>query len=67
VSEVLTRERLLPRAWELAREVCRRPPLVQRYARAAMIQMLKQTMLDGLGYGIALESLAMFGGAALKK
>jgi len=29
--------------------------------------MLKQMMLDGLGYGIALESLAMFGGVEVKK
>ena len=67
VNEVLSREALIPRAWQLAREICKRPPLVQRYARVAMTQMLKQMMLDGLGYGIALESLAMFGGVDVKK
>jgi enoyl-CoA hydratase/carnithine racemase len=67
VNEVLPREGLLPRAWQLAREICQRPPLVQRYARIAMTQMLKQMMLDGLGHGIALESLAMFGGVGVKK
>jgi enoyl-CoA hydratase/carnithine racemase len=67
VNEVLPRERLLPRARELAREICKRPALAQRYARVAMTQMLKQEMLDGLGYGIALESLAMMGGIEVKK
>ena len=67
VNEVLPREELMPRARQLAREICRRPTLVPRYARAAMTQMLKQKMLDGLGYGIALESLAMFGGVGVKK
>jgi enoyl-CoA hydratase/carnithine racemase len=67
VSEVLPRPDLMPRAWQLARDICARPVMVQRYARAAMTQMLKQTMLDGLGYGIALESLAMLGGVGVKK
>ena len=67
VNEVLPREALMSRAWQLARELCKRPPLVQRYARIAITQMLKQMMLDGLGYGIALESLAMFGGVEVKK
>ncbi len=66
VNEVLPREDLLTRAWHLAREICKRPPLVQRYARVAMTQMLRQMMHDGLGYGIALESLAMFGGVSVK-
>lgn len=67
VNEVLPREKLLPRAWELARDICKRPTLVQRYARVAMTQMLKQAMLEGLGYGIALESLAMMAGVGLRK
>jgi enoyl-CoA hydratase/carnithine racemase len=67
VNEVLPREKLLPRAWELAREICKRPTLAQRYARVAMTQALKQAMLEGLGYGIALESLAMMGGVGVGK
>src|ERR1700722_7985848 len=62
VSEVMPRDKVLPRAWELAREICKRPSLARRYARVAMTQMLKQAMLDGLGYGIALESLGMMAG-----
>jgi enoyl-CoA hydratase/carnithine racemase len=62
VSEVMPRDKVLPRAWELAREICKRPSLARRHARVAMTQMLKQAMLDGLGYGIALESLGMMAG-----
>src|SRR5580658_591239 len=67
VNEVMQREKLLPRAKELAREICKRPMLAQRYARVAMTQVLKQQMLDGLGYGIALESLSMMGGVGVRK
>jgi hypothetical protein len=63
----MQREKLLPRAKELAREICKRPMLAQRYARVAMTQVLKQQMLDGLGYGIALESLSMMAGVGVRK
>jgi len=67
VNEVLQRDRLLPRAWELAWEICQLPSLARRYARVAMTQMLKEAMLDGLGYGIALESLGMMAGVNVRK
>jgi enoyl-CoA hydratase/carnithine racemase len=67
VNEVLPRENLLPRAWELARDICKRPTLARRYARVAMTQTLKKAMLEGLGYGIALESLGMMGGVGIRK
>jgi hypothetical protein len=43
-----------------------RPPLVARYA-SRHDQMLGQTMLDGLGHGIALESLATLEASASRK
>ncbi len=58
VSEVVPRERLLPRAWELAQLIIEKPKLTVRYARVAITQQLKQMMLDNLGYGLALEGLA---------
>ena len=57
VSEVLPREELLPRAWELAEQLAQRPPLVLRYSRVALTHHLKQLMHDLLGYGLALEGL----------
>ncbi len=57
VSEVLPRERLLPRAWELAEELMKQPRLTRRYAREAFTMRLKRLMLDHLGYGLALEGL----------
>lgn len=59
VSEVMPREQLLARAWELAEQLIKQPPLTLRYARVAMVQQLKRMMLDNLGYGLALEGLGV--------
>lgn len=58
VNEVLQKEKVLPRAWELAEQLIKQPPLTLRYARVAITQQLKRMMLDNLGYGLALEGLA---------
>lgn len=58
VSEVLPVDRLLSRAWEIAEQLVKQPPLTLRYARVALTQRLKQLMLDNLGYGLALQGLA---------
>jgi enoyl-CoA hydratase/carnithine racemase len=57
VAEVLPKEKLLPRAWELAELLLKQPPLTLRYARVAITQEIKRKLLDLLGYGLALEGL----------
>jgi len=58
VAEVLPKERLLDRAWELARDLARRPPLTLRYTRQLFTQDLKRAFLDELAHGIARETYA---------
>ena len=57
VAEVLPADELLPRAWELARELARQPRLVLRYSRVLLTQKLRGELHDLLGYGLALEGL----------
>jgi enoyl-CoA hydratase/carnithine racemase len=59
VSEIVSRDKLLTRASELAEKIAKRPRLASRYARVALTQPIKRAMLDNLGYGLALEGLAM--------
>ena len=58
VSEVLPREKLVPRAWELADRLAQKPPLTLRYSKVVLTLHLKRLVQDMLGYGLALEGLA---------
>jgi enoyl-CoA hydratase/carnithine racemase len=58
ISEILPIQDLLPRAWELARYLKMRSPLLRRYSRVLATQELKKKILDLHGYGLALEGLA---------
>ncbi len=57
VNEVLPADRLLERAWELARQLAKQPTLTLRYTRVALTQRLKRLVSEGLGYGLALEGI----------
>ena len=57
VNEVLPRDNLLPRAWELAEQLAQKPPLTLRYTRVVFTHHLKELVQDMLGYGLALEGL----------
>jgi enoyl-CoA hydratase/carnithine racemase len=58
VSEIVPRERLPPRAPELAEQIAKKPRLAVRYARVALTQQLKCAMLDNLGYGLGVLGAA---------
>lgn len=59
VNEILPRDQLLPRAWQLAEFMVGRPELVTRFARRAMTLQLRQALFSGVGQGLALEGMAM--------
>jgi enoyl-CoA hydratase/carnithine racemase len=58
VGEVLPRDQLMARAWELARQIAAKPPLMTRYARIALTQDLKRRLAADLSHGLLLEGLS---------
>ena len=61
VNEVLAPERLLPRAWEIARQIMLQPELNRRYTRILLTEVLRRQINELLPYGLALEGLALIG------
>lgn len=57
VNEVLPQDKLMERAWELARMLAKQPTLNLRYTRVALTQRLKRLVQEGIGYGLALEGI----------
>jgi enoyl-CoA hydratase/carnithine racemase len=58
VGEVLAPDKLLERAWEVARRLAERPRLTLRFTRLALTLGLRRAVQAELGEGMALESLA---------
>jgi enoyl-CoA hydratase/carnithine racemase len=58
VAEVMPRASLMPRAWELAQQLARKPDPLLRHTRMVLMQPLKKLMDEGLGHFLALEALA---------
>ncbi len=61
VAEVVPQDQVVARAWEVARELAKKPTLMLRYSRVSMVQRIKRHMLDDLGYGLMLEGMGIFG------
>lgn len=59
VAEVLPPDQLQARAWELATDLAQKPTLLLRYTRLMFTEYLKKRMQDLLGYGLAMEGLAL--------
>ena len=58
VNEIVSREALLPRAWELARHMTKQSPLTLRYTRMALSTRFRRRLQEGLSYGLALEGIS---------
>jgi enoyl-CoA hydratase/carnithine racemase len=58
VNEVLPKEKLLNRAYEIARDIAKRPPMATRFTRRLFTQDLKRAVLNELSHGISLELYA---------
>ncbi|WP_424631302.1 enoyl-CoA hydratase/isomerase family protein [Bradyrhizobium sp. SYSU BS000235] len=58
VNEVVSPEKLLPRAREIAESLAKLPPLTARYTRIALIQKLRRIIDEGVGYSLALEGIS---------
>jgi len=59
VNEVLPADQVLLRAWALAEDLTKRPTLLLRYTRLMFTEHLRKRMQDLLGYGLAMEGLAL--------
>ncbi len=59
VNEVLPTDELLPRAWELARQIMLQPEMNRRYSRLLLTEHLRRRLSELLPYGLALEGLAI--------
>jgi enoyl-CoA hydratase/carnithine racemase len=57
VNEVVPDSHVNERAWEIAQLLARQADTTLRYTRVALTQGYKRLVLDGVGYGLALEGL----------
>lgn len=58
ISEIVTRDRLLDRAREIAGRIAQLPPLTTSYTRVALTQKLRRVLDESVGYGLALEGIS---------
>jgi enoyl-CoA hydratase/carnithine racemase len=58
VHEVLPKDKLLDRAWEVARQIAMRPPIATRNTRHILVQNLKRAFLNELDHGLQAEMWA---------
>src|SRR5205814_210488 len=58
VNEVLPKDQLLDRAYELARQIVRSSHLVLRYTRQLFTNPIKRAYVNELGHGLGLETYA---------
>lgn len=59
VSEVVPADQLMPRAWEIAHLIAKRPPALVRLSRQVLNEELKRRAQDLLGIGLYAELLQL--------
>ncbi len=59
VSEIMPADKVLPRAWELARNIAKRPKSQLRATRQVLTEKLKREAQDMLTFGLYAELLAL--------
>jgi enoyl-CoA hydratase/carnithine racemase len=60
VAEVQPPERVLERAWDIAREFTRKSDMTLRYTRLAVTHLLKRAMFESVSLGLAVEGLSAY-------
>ncbi|MEO8441550.1 MAG: enoyl-CoA hydratase/isomerase family protein [Betaproteobacteria bacterium] len=58
VAELMPREKLLPRAWELAGQLAQKNDMLLRYTRMVLTHPLRKQLDEGLQYFLAMEALS---------
>ena len=58
VSEIVARDRLMPRAREIAGRIAGLPPLTASYSRLVLTQKLRRIVDESVSFGLALEGIS---------
>lgn len=58
VNEVLPQDKVLDRAYELARQILTNKPMTVRLFRPTVLQHVKRLMLDSVSHGLMMEGMA---------
>src|SRR3954471_13793611 len=58
VAELMPRDKLLPRAWQLAEQLAKKNDMLLRYTRAVLTHPLRKQLDEGLQYFLAMEALS---------
>lgn len=61
VNEVLPRDELLPRAWELAEMMMQRPRIARRLTHSLTVRPWRKLITEDLGYHVTTQLAAMLG------
>lgn len=61
VNEIVPKDQVVTRAYELARQIVKQPQLTLRSTRMLMLAELKKVMLRGVSHGMMTEGLVAIG------